>query len=257
MSWASKRRTSYALGVFLFFAIVIGTPLAYWYFTIPATCTDGIQNQNETAPDKGGVCPVLDERALSPSTILWARSFQVRDGSYSAIAYVQNPNDGAGVASVGYKFKLYDSGNVLVAERTGRTFIMPGATTPIFEGAIPTGSRIASRTYLEFTEEVVWQRLDNRAKAISVTNVDVSDAATAPRVSANIRNTSVSDMRDVTFMVVVFDPAGNAFASSQTAVDSIEAGETQSIVFTWPDAFRIQVGRIEVTPLVAPTPPKK
>lgn len=256
MSWASKRRTSYAVGVILFFTVLIGTPVAYWFFTIPATCEDGKINQGETAPDKGGPCFVLDERMLSPSTILWARSFIVRDGSYSSVAYVQNPNDTAGVARVGYRFKLYDSDNVLVAEREGSTFIMPGAVTPIFEGAIPTGNRIASRTYVEFTSLIVWERMDNRARVITVSNVDAADTDTMPRVTASVRNTSVSDMRNVTLIAVVFDPAGNAFAASQTAIDALEAGESETIIFTWPDPFRIQIGRIEVTPLVAPATPK-
>src|SRR3989338_3474016 len=48
MSWASKRRTAYGGGVFLFFTAIIGIPLAIWIYEPPA-CFDGKQNQGETA----------------------------------------------------------------------------------------------------------------------------------------------------------------------------------------------------------------
>jgi len=51
-------------------------------------------------------------------------------------AYIENPNDGAACASVAYHLGLYDSENVIVAERTGTTFIMPGGITPVFIGAL-------------------------------------------------------------------------------------------------------------------------
>src|SRR3989344_4168769 len=134
MSWASRRRTIYAIGVILFFLIVVGGPLLYSYLKTPPTCTDGRQNQGETSVDKGGPRPLLDTSSLSPSAILWTRSFYVRSGSYDAVAYIQNPNQEAGVRAVSYRF-------VLIAERTGAAFLMPGGITPVFEGAIDTGNR--------------------------------------------------------------------------------------------------------------------
>src|SRR5262245_42578779 len=134
MSWASRRRATYTTGAIVFFVILLGGPLVYWYLKIPETCSDGIKNGDETAVDKGGSCPLLDERLLSPHAILWARQFSVRDGSYNVIAYVENPNENAGVKVAPYRFRLYDDRNILVAEREGAGFIMPGTVTPIFEG---------------------------------------------------------------------------------------------------------------------------
>ncbi|MBI5469797.1 hypothetical protein HY968_00535 [Candidatus Kaiserbacteria bacterium] len=253
MSWALRRRLLYIFGVVAFFGIVVGGPLAYKYFTIPPTCTDGIQNQGETAPDRGGPCPFVDERALSAIGTLWARGFRVRDGSYNAIAYVQNPNVQAGVRSVHYQFRLYDSTNVLVAEREGSTFIMPGGITPIFEGGISTGNRIAARTFFDFTDALEWERLYPAADAISVTNMALTDTATSPRITANITNTSVAPVQDLLVSVVVFDTAGNAFTASQTRVARLGAGEMTKVIFTWPDPYPLVVGRVDITPVLAPT----
>lgn len=255
MSWASRRRTTYATGVTLFFLIVIGGPAAWWYFSIPPTCDDSIKNQGETAIDKGGPCPILDERMLQPISTLWVRSFRVRDGSYNAVAYIQNPNENAGIRAARYRIGLYDKDNILVAERMGTTFIMPGGITPVFEGAIDAGNRVAVHTYVNFDPaSVVWDRLRDPTKAIRVTTTVPTDVGTEPRLTAEVKNTDVSDMQDVAFTAVIFDPAGNAFTASQTLLSRLNAGESQVIVFTWPDPFGIQVGRVDIIPVMKPVP---
>lgn len=252
MSWASRRRATYGFGVFLFFFVLIGVPVAYWYISIPVTCTDGIQNQGETSPDHGGPCPLLDDNALTPAPILWSRSFSVRDGSFNSVAYIQNANDTAGVRNVSYRFSLYDSQNVLIAEREGSTFIMPGAVTPVFEGGIDTGSRIVVRTYFVFTGPLVWERMTDRSRTVLINDKKVTDTTTIPRVTATAFNSTVVDMTDALFIATVFDPAGNAFATSQTSISKLEGGAKQQITFTWPEPFTVSVGRIDIIPLVEP-----
>lgn len=246
----------YVTGVVLFFVVVVGFPIAYKLITIPPTCTDGIQNQGETNTDRGGPCTLLDERSLQQHAVLWARAFYVRDGTYSAAAYVQNPNKNAGVREARYRFALYDSQNVLVADREGTTFIMPGTITPIFASRIDTGARIVTRTYLEFTDPLIWERADNAALAISVGNKELSDTNTTPRIAATAENTSVANIFDLSFAAVIFDPAGNAFAASETALSRLDAGKTARLIFSWPDPFPVRVGRIDIIPVVAPASPR-
>lgn len=252
MSWASRRRATYTFGVTLFFLVVIGGPVAYHFLTIPPTCNDGKQNQGETAIDKGGPCLILDERALAPTANLWSRSFRVRAGSYNAVAYIQNPNANAGAINVPYTFGLYDDQNVLVAERRGVVSIMPGVITPVFEGAIDTGNRVAVHTYLEFNRAPVWERLTNAADPIKVSSVVSENLDSTPRVSAIVENQSVADIKNIEFVAVLFDGAGNAFASSQTALDQLSGGEKRTIFFTWPDPLHTAIGRIDILPVVQP-----
>ena len=242
----------FIVGIGLFFAVVIGVPVAYRYLSTPATCSDGVQNQGETGVDIGGPCPTLDARYLQPYATLWSRAFQVRDGSYNALAYIQNPNADAGVLSVQYRFSLYDSNNVLVAERDGTGFIMPGGITPILESNIDTGNRIVTHTYFQFTTPLIWTRVQDTAIAVSIGNEQVSDVATAPRVSAEAMNTSVADIFNPSFIAIVFDPSGNAFAASETALSRLSGGGTGQITFTWPDPFGTTVGRVDILPVIAP-----
>ncbi len=256
MSWASRRRTTYGFGVIVFLILVIGVPVLYVYLVQPSTCFDGKKNQGETSADKGGPCLLLDEQMLSPVSSLWSRSFRIRDGSYNAVTYIHNPNDNAGVRTVKYRFGLYDSGNVLVAERRGETYIMPGTLTPIFEGGIETGQRAVARTQFELLEQPKWERLDNAALAIRVSDRRVEGQDVAPRMSARIENTSVRDAHDLVFVATVFDQAGNAFATSKTTLAMLPGGATDTIVFTWPDPFGVTIGSIDITPLVAPSEPR-
>jgi len=253
MSWAARRRFVYLAGIILFFVVVIGLPIAWKIATIPATCHDGKQNQNETAIDRGGPCLLLDDRYLQPHAVLWTRAFLVRDGSYNAVAYVQNPNPQAGVVSAHYKFSLYDSQNILVAERTGTTYIMPGGITPVFTSNIDTGNRIVARTYFAFTDKaLVWERMSNPATPITISGTQVTNADTVPQVSASVRNTSVGDIQHVSFVAVVFDTAGNAINASATSLARLNAETQIQIGFTWPEAFTVLPSKVDVTALLPP-----
>lgn len=256
MSWASRRRATYGFGILAFLVLAIGGPIAYSILSTPATCIDGKENGGETSVDKGGPCPLLDERMLSPHALLWSRSFYVRDGSYNAVAYIHNPNKNAGVQSVAYRFGLYDSQNVLVAERIGRTYIMPGVITPIFEGAIETGQRIATRTQFEFLEQLQWERLDDASKVIRILERRVEGAESAPKVMVRVENTSVQTLANITFIATVAGPSGNAVTASQTTLERLAGGKTEEIVFTWPDPFGATIGSIDITALVLPEEPR-
>lgn len=251
MSWASRRRFLYASGVILFFGLLIGIPVLM-YLSEPARCDDGVMNGGETGVDMGGPCRLLDERYLVPHTVLWTRAMPVRGGAHSVVAYVENPNPAAGVMRAPYRFKLYDERSVIVAERTGTAFIMPGGTTPIFEGAIDTGNRAVSRAYFEFTAPLVWERMYDTSEPIQVLSKNITNATAVPRLEAMIENKSVAELRDVELVAVVFDTIGNAFAASATIVPLLHDGERKELVFTWPEAFTYLPGRIDVLPIREP-----
>jgi len=254
MSWAMRRRFLYALSVGIFLLVIGGVPVAYYFLSQPPSCTDGVQNQGETGADLGGPCPLADENALAPSSVDWARSFKIRDGLYSATAYIENSNGSAGFEMRPYKFSLYDTQNILIAERTGYAYAMPGGITPVYEPDIDTGNRVAVHTFFEFTAPAKWLHLSDTASVIKVTNRVLTGETDSPRLEATITNTDVSPRTDVEFVAVIFDTAGNAFAASATKVDRMEPGESKQIVFTWPNAFTLQVGRIDIIPV---SPPKR
>lgn len=257
----------YLTGVLIFLCVLVGVPLAYVILTVPETCHDGILNQTETAPDRGGPCLLLDEGRLSPTAIVWTRTFRVRQPSvsttspsgatYNVVAYVENPNEGAGVIEAPYRFSLYDSENVLVAEREGVAFISPGGITPFFEGGIDTGNRVALRAIFTFTQPLTWVRSSRTTDGITVSNIRTSDLDLSPRIQATVSNASPGPVLDTSFVAVVFDRGDNAFAASATKIDRIASGASEEIVFSWPDPFPGVVGKIEILPVRAPAADQK
>jgi len=253
--WARKRQIIYGAGVFLFFFVIIA-PIVYVNVYEAPSCFDGKLNQEETAIDQGGPCMLLDERFIQPHAILWSRAFPVREGFYNAVAYIENPNQGAGVYDAAYQFQVYDDRNILIAERFGRVPIFPGKVFPIFESRIDTGNRIPVRTFFSFVSEFTWERMEDIARDISVTNEKITNVDTVPRISATLKNFALEAREDVVVVATVFDTAGNAMASSRTLVEFMNAGEETDIAFTWPLPFTSKISRIDVIPLALPQRPK-
>jgi len=250
-SWARRRQVYYGLGVAVFI-IMIFAPIAYNIIHEEPTCFDGKQNQGETSIDKGGPCKLLDERAVQPLSVMWVRPFKVRDGMYSAVAYIENANKSSGIESITYQLKLYSENSLLIAERFGKVAILPGMVTPILETNINVGNRKVVRAVFQFVNREVWVDMQNPTLGIKVSEERVIDKDTRPTVSANVTNTGVVDKSDVVFIATVFDTAGNAFATSRTYIEKLGAGQTQQVVFTWPEAFTLPVARIDIIPLMAP-----
>lgn len=255
MSWASRRRSAYLSGVIIFFIVIIGGPVSYWWISsIPPACAIGKMRPSGVS---SGSCSQLDPKYLQPvaRTGSWARSFKVRDGSYTAVAYVENPNPNAGVERAHYHIGLYDSGNILLAEREGEMYIMPGSITPVLETGIYTGNRFVVHTYFEITDPtLIWKQVESPAEKIKINNQSVSTFDTAPRIDAVARNSALDTIRNLSFVTVLFDTAGNAFAASGTALPELQPGASAPISFSWPGAFSTPLGRIDIIPLLRPVP---
>ena len=256
LSWSARHKLLYLSVIFLIFAI----PAAYFGFKAwyrPPSCFDGIKNQGEYSVDRGGPCKLLDERQLTPYSILWARALPVRQGATNVVAYIENPNGSAGVVSAPYHIRLYDKDNVLVAEEDGTTPILPGTITPIFMGPVDTGYREATRAFVEFTAPLTWERMNTspvgpiRVNDILATAGDASTGGS--KVTANVTNIDPATITNVRLVATVFDSAGNAYVASQTIIPRLDGnGTTVPVTFTWPSTFTKRPARIDVLPVVQP-----
>jgi hypothetical protein len=251
MSWSGRRRFLYGFGAFTIIFVVV-LPFAISLLAKPPSCFDGIQNQGETAVDLGGPCKLRDPGALKPVTVLWTKAFRLLPGIYSAVAYVENPNEDTGSEYIQYTLNLYDSRGILVAERHGNIFLPPQAIVPIFESNIQTGNRIPVRAVATLEPGAEWFRMQKFAGDMSIRDQENSDMDTRPRVSAVVANTGLEHLRNIPVIATVFDQGGNAVGASRTMVDDLPAGETATIVFTWPAAFTAYVSRVDIRPISLP-----
>ena len=244
-SWATRNKLKY-LSIFLvFLLVVIGIPL-FFILNTPPSCNDGKQNGEETGLDCGGLCLKLCAVDTPSPIVLWQRFFKVAPGVYSATAYVENINSSAAVREVNYSFKLYDSNNILVTERKGRTFIPPHKVFAIFEGGIGTGERVPSRVVFQFTEAFDWERSEYNDETLEVKNKVIKNETTAPRVEVTLFNPSVRKLFLLEIVAIVYDTNDNAVGASRTIIDELLSNGEHTIAFTWPGPFSGAVARIEI-----------
>jgi len=250
-SWANRRKGLIvsALSV-ISFLIVVGFGVLIFYN--PPLCSDGKQNGSELGVDCGGECQKLCPFQASDVSVLWARSVEVNPGQWNAVAYINNPNQEAGIRSIDYTFKAFDSNNILIAERKGSTFIASGITNAIVEPSIVTGNRIPARTFFEFTEPQEFSLLPNAARAIILGTRELTNEKVAPKLTVVVSNTSLQEIKNIEATAVIFDHEKNAMAASRTELKSLKGSASESIVFTWPRPFPDATSTIDIVLRVRP-----
>lgn len=244
LSWSGRRKALY-----LSVAGVVGFTLIVFvyqrFFNVPPLCTDGRQNGGEMGVDCGGPCSVLCETQVRAPVVLWARSFESAPQTYTAAAYIQNNNVGAGARRVGYSFQLFDADNKLVVARDGVVDLPPIPVIPIIESGIDVGYRSVARTLFSFSTQPVWVRA-GALPALRLSRQQLSPDAS--RLEAVLANDSFTEARAVV-TAVLFDVDGVARAASKSTV-TIPARGSVPVVFTWlTPASDVVRGELTLLPL--------
>lgn len=206
---------------------------AYWYET--PSCFDLSQNGDERGIDCGGGCMrICSFDTLAPVS-LWTQSFKISDGQYNAVSYVENRNLNIGTAELDYTIKLFD-GEGLIIERKGTTVFPADSVYPVFEGKILTGSRVPTRTVIEFDgSKTVWQLSETGREQFVLEKRDLVNADSRPRLTAQFRNTSLDEARDIEIVATIFDATGKPLTTAGTFVSLFGGRTSKDVVFTWPE----------------------
>ncbi len=241
--WAFWRRVQYGTGFFVLLTL-ISVSVYYAYFYTPPSCVDGIMNREERGVDCGGVCARVCTFDAIPLVTSWVESFEVMDGQYNAVAYIQNKNTDIGIQKLIYTFKLYDDRG-LITERTGDISVSGIGEYPIFEGRIATGDRIPTRTEIVF-DSYEWMKSLNTEGDFSLISRELSGADALPRLTAKIRNADLVNVDDVEIVATIFDSRRNPLTASRTVVENFSGRTTEDIVFTWPQPIATTLRSCEV-----------
>lgn len=247
-SWAFRRRFLYLAIIFL----IIVPPIAlYTYIKLqkPASCQDGVKNQNEHGIDCGGMCQVacMYEVQAYP-TIQWSRAYYVSKGIYNLVAYLQNPNVGYISKPVKYIFNVYDADNVLLQSKEGVVAFPTTKLFPIFSPTINLGERIPQRVSFEFLEPITWIEYSGEKPELEVMERSLTHENETPIIEAKIRNKTLHTYKNVEVVAIVYDKEGNGFASSRTYIDKIGDRQDVKVKFTWPEPFTSSSTKIEIIP---------
>jgi hypothetical protein len=253
MDWATKRQFGYLSLVIIAILFVVFFLIYHFFLSAEPTCNDGKQNGLETGVDCGGTCSILCTADLQPLHINWVRHTHITDGVYNALAYVENFNANAGIASIGYKFTLKDQNNQVVGEVSGRTRIDPQKNNPIFIPRIETTGE-PKHVFFEWTDEPVWRPM---VMSYSPTDIVVEDVVfdrleTTPRMKGVVVNRTQEPIEDITVIAHIYDRTNTLLAASQTRISYIDFGESYPVVFTWPRPFDKDVYRHKIDLRIAP-----
>ncbi len=250
MSWSVRRQLFILLIVFAVAGGILFLLLRP-YFTVVPICTDGKKNGDETGIDCGGSCRLVCMNESKEVIVKWARTFQVSQGLYSAVAYIENQNIDSAVYQVPYEFRIYDENRQFIASRTGTTYIGPNNASAIFEGQIKAEGRIPRYTTFTFTDTPRFVKADPRALGTKILARDpvIIDRETKPKLSGTISNaSSLFGVDAIDVIALVYGTDGNVIAVSKTYVESLAQNGTANVYFTWPSPFTAEPGRIEIIP---------
>lgn len=251
VSWSTRHQFFYIAGTVTILLFAVALPTFFVVYDAPS-CTDGKLNQEEIGTDCGGPCAVLCKADALGLVTKWQQSFKVKNGIYNSVAYVENPNLDSGIDEISYRFKLYDSQNILIYEKTGKTSIPPKKIFGIFEDNISTGSRIPAHTLFEFLGTPVWEKRLGSEPSLVISDKIIASQNGLPRLTALISNKSGSNVYNIEVVAIVYDASDNAVAVSKTIVDTIERGKSSKLIFTWPEPFSSPSTRVELTYRVLP-----
>lgn len=240
MRWAVRRQLFFAIIIAMFIGAVVAL---FWYVFLyaPASCMDGIQNQDERGVDCGGLC--IDLCEAPRVSALWSRAVQIAPGVYHAVAMVRNPEPDAGTERLPYIFSIFDSENILIATREGVMRLDPGEIVPLFEPNILTGERVPTRSFITLGN-AEWRKLDRVDIPIRV--VSQSLDVESLRLSALIENTSPLPVHDIAVTSLLYDADGTLVTTSQTTVDTLGPRERREITMTWQLPFAPEVVKTDV-----------
>lgn len=253
--WSIRRKRIVLTLVFLALIILVGLPLLFLLYQAP-TCFDGKQNGDETGPDCGGSCQLLCTAESLPLILKGdPRIIKVSDSTYEVIVLMENPNPFGEIYRAGYTIRLYDSlSSVPVKIIEGATHVPKGILFAIFEGPFTLETEIvpAKAAFEWKNEDLVWQRNDLKSPELVVTDLKFSREDTVPRLDAVIKNVSLENVSNIDLAALVSNDAGNIFAASKTFVDSLPAGGSTPIVFSWSGPFVDKVVDTEIIIRILP-----
>lgn len=117
------------------FLILVGGAMYWSYqkiFPVLPNCGDGIQNQDETGIDCGGICGAICPLPPRPADakeieIQWAKAVNSGANAYDLAAKLVNPNKYWGLESFNYEFDVKGADGTVILTKTGTSYILPAS----------------------------------------------------------------------------------------------------------------------------------
>lgn len=215
------------------------------------TCSDGVKNQDETGVDCGGVCGACAVERLQPDNLDIQETALVYGGvdTYDVLAKIVNPNPEDGAESFDYDFILKDDQGNVLAERKGRSFILPGETKYLLATQLSSGS-LPKKIALEISN-IQWKYFTGGYQDRPVINVyskrydRITSGVGFGEATGLVVNESPFDFVNVRVNIVLRDGNGKPIAVNYTEMQTLKSAEKRDFRLTWPTGFPGDVASME------------
>ncbi len=253
-SWSARRRRIIFLFVLLSLVVLVGTPLFFFFHKTP-TCSDGIQNGDESGRDCGGSCQLLCKAESLPIIIKGdPRILQIATSTFEVVGSFQNPNLSARISRAHYTIKLYSTGNqVPLKVIQGTAYIPKGQDFAVFEGPFEFEQSMPTRSTFEWTpESLIWEKDLSNVPELTIKEGILTDPGIAPKLDAEVSNPTLDPVSNIELTALLFDANGNIVGASKTLVERLAPGESAPLLFTWPRPFIASSTAVVILPRVLP-----
>lgn len=238
ISWATKRRLSYILGLALFVFAVSAYP-AYRVYKGTPSCFDATVNQDEAGVDCGGICARLCVAQVEELSVRFTEVFARDASSVDVVALVENKNISAKIDDARYEFIVFGKNNEELGRKTGSVSVYPRETFVVFEPRVKVTGGAPARVAFSWSEDNIWEKapVPEAGETISVSGSILTGISESPRLQASARNVSSTAISEADFVAIVSDNKGKRTAVSSTFEKNIAKGEARIISFTWSAPF--------------------
>lgn len=245
ISWGARRQLSILVG----FVLLIGAAVGVLFYTLApdSTCFDGKKGRTELGIDCGGSCRAVCEDEVADVLVRWSKVIPVSSGQYDVAAFITNPNDRFVVGELRYTFKVFDENNILITERSGRTYVGPRDEFVIYEPRVNTAARTPRRTSIIF-EDPPWERIETVPGPTVFVRNQQFESSRRPLITAEVVNSGNYEQRNLEVSAVLMEADRNVFAVSRTVIDVLAPQGSQQLLFSWPQQFSQQPAFIELYP---------
>lgn len=247
-SWSGRRRMLDGGTLVVIVLAIIGYAVFKYTYKAP-TCFDRIMNGNETGVDCGGSCQRLCPSAFLAPNVSWTSFEQLAIGSYTAAAYIVNPNSSGAAVNVPYHFVLYDNLGQQIVDMPGVVSLPPNRNTLAFLGPISVGKRIPYKAFFEFTGAPNWYKKSDTLGSLAIGDKKYTEDNNSSSLLVTLKDTGVTPIGRMSVYVILSDADGNIVGFSKTIIDGIAGLSSVDAPFTWPESHNGKAISIEVLPV--------
>ncbi len=231
--------------------------LLFWlyssYLKVPATCNDGIQNQDEQGVDCGGsVCVAACQSAAAEGEALQSQEvtfISAGNGHYDILGKLYNPNDTIGASTFRYTFTLKGSQGEVLATRSGESYILPQETKNLIEVSLESAT-VPAKVELSVSN-ISWEHFSGYQEKPNIPIYQkrytvLPPGAVFSEAFGLLSNESSYDFRSIIVKVILRDKDGKPLAVNKTKQNNIKAGEQRDFTLIFPIPFVGAVERVDM-----------